>query len=139
MARRVFYQRAGTLDASDPNYNPDADTPEPTGLSRETGSNQGSGPGRFVAQLPGSASDYFITTSGDGSGRADLWEVDHQRSDTGVNPGDAEEVRQRFAAADRDYQRSPTHDRALAIGRAARERDSVALRSFNARSRRRYA
>jgi hypothetical protein len=136
--RRMFYSRAGTLDA-EPNYNPDADTKEPTGLSRETGGNKGSGPARFVAQLPGSASDYFITTSGDGSGRADLWQVEHARGDPGVNPLDSDAVRGRLSAADRAYRRSPTADRGRELGKAIRLRDSVNLRSINAANAARYS
>jgi hypothetical protein len=133
MARRVFYSRSGTLDAI-----PGAGNPEPTGLSRETVSNQGSGPARFVAQLPGSPADYFITKSGDGSGRADLWQVAHDLADAGTDPLDVEEVRERLAAADRAFTRAPTADRARALGRARREADSVALRAFNTAARQRY-
>lgn len=94
MPRRIFYDRIGTLDAAR------EDEEEPTGLSRETVSNKGGGPGRLVAQLPGSAADYFIATSGDGSGRADLWEVDHARGGAGVNPLDQDAVRERLRAQD---------------------------------------
>jgi len=131
MARRVFYQRSGTLDAI-----PGDDDPEPKGLTVSRESKQGSWPGRFVAQLPGSPADYFIAASGDGSGRADLWEVEHARGDVGVNPLDSDEVRQRLASADRAYVRQPTADRGIALGRAVRERDSARLRAVNLANRR---
>jgi len=132
MARRVFYDRAATLDAGHTSGGPGS------GTTFELGGPPVSQSSRLVAVLPGSPADYEIIAGGGGS-QAELWEIQHARGDPGVDPRDAEEVRERLAAMDRAFVRQPTADRGRALGRARREADGAALRSFNARARRRYA